>query len=218
MIMKKGIFSNIGLKLISFGIALTLWLFITYRGQSELVIDVPIEFKNIPKGMEILRQSVKEVSLNISGPDRLLKVMRPSEIRVIIDLSNAKKGESIFYVDRNNVTVPGTIKVQRIEPTNIRILMDESVKKVVPIKAFVVGEPQRGYRIVEIKTDPSYIKIEGAKTEVNKINLLRTEPIDVSGLDEDLTQNARLNMTGRNIRSDVSEVTVTVKIRKVKRI
>lgn len=216
--MKKSILSNIGLKLISFGIALTLWLFITYRGQSELVIDVPIEFKNIPKGMEILRQSVKEVSLNISGPDRLLKVIRPSEIRVIIDLSNAKKGESIFYIDRNNVTVPSTIKVQRIEPTNIRILMDESVKKTVPIKAFVVGEPQRGYRIIEIKTDPSHIKIEGAKTEINKINFLRTEPIDVSGLDEDLTQNVRLNMTGRNVRSDVSEVTVTVKIGRAKRI
>lgn len=214
--MRKRIFNNIGLKIISFAIALTFWIFVTYRGQSEIVIDVPIEFKNIPKGMEILRQSIKEVSLNISGPDRLLRVMRSSDVRVIVDLSNAKKGESIFYIDRDNVKVPNTVKVQRIEPTNIKVILDESVKKTVPVKAFIVGEPERGFRIIEIKTVPPSVTIEGAKTEVNRITFLRTEPVDVSGIDGDLNQNVRINMTGRNIRSDISEITVNIKVKKVK--
>jgi YbbR domain-containing protein len=212
----KGILNNIGLKFISFAIALTLWIFVTYRGQSEIIINVPIEFKNIPKGVEILKQSAKEVSLNISGPDRLLKVLRPSDIRVTVDLSNAKKGESLYYLDKRNVAVPNTIKVQRIEPTNLRVVLDESGAKVIPVKVQLSGEPQRGFKIAEINVNPPSITIEGAKTEINKISILRTEPIDITGLDEDLTQSVRINTSGRNIRTNITEVTVTVKIKKVK--
>lgn len=213
---RKNLLNNIGLKLISFAIALTLWIFVTYRGQSEIVIDVPIEFKNIPKGVEILRQSAKEVSLNISGPDRLLKVLRPSDIRVTVDLSNAKKGESLYYLDKRNVELPGAIKVQRIEPTSLKVIMDESITKTVPIKAQIVGEPQRGYKVAEINVNPSSIIIEGAKTEINKVSILRTDPIDITGLDEDFTQSVRINTSGRNIRTNVSEVIVTIKINKIK--
>jgi len=55
---KKGIFSDIGLKVLSVALAMSLWFFVTYRGQSEMAIDIPLEFKDVPKGLEILRQNI----------------------------------------------------------------------------------------------------------------------------------------------------------------
>lgn len=212
MIKKKGIFSDIGLKILSVALAMSLWFFVTYRGQSEMIIDAPIEFKNVPKGLEMLRQSAKRVSLNISGHERLLKALRAMDARVVIDLSNAKKGEAVYYFDKDNVIIPRTIKVLRMEPTSVKVALDESISKSVPVKAHIIGMPEKGYRIKSVDVKPSSAEIEGAKTEVARIALLRTEPVDVTGVDSDITQNVRLNTNGRNIRTKVSEVTVKITI------
>lgn len=212
MIRKKGIFSNIGIKILAVALAISLWVFVTYRGQSEIVIDVPLEFKNIPKNLELLRQTAKQVSLNISGHERFLKALRPTDVRVFVDLSNAKKGESIYYLDKDNVISPRIVKVVRMEPANVKITFDESTSRIVPVKAYIVGSPEHGYRIKSVDVMPLSIEIEGAKTEVGGIALLRTEPVDVTGIDSDIIQNVRLNTSGRNIRTKVSEVTVKVTV------
>jgi len=53
---------NLTFKLISIALALFLWFFVTFRGQTDTVIDVPLEFKNTPSEMEILKQSVKKIN------------------------------------------------------------------------------------------------------------------------------------------------------------
>lgn len=212
---KKGIFSDIGLKVLSVALAMSLWFFVTYRGQSEMAIDIPLEFKDVPKELEILRQNIKRVSLNISGHERLLKALRPMDARVVIDMSNAKKGEAVYYFDKDNVIIPRTIKVQRIEPVSVKVTLDESTSKTVPVKAYVVGTPEKGYRIKSIDVKPSVMEIEGAKTEIARISLLRTEAIDVTGMDSDMTQNVRINTNGRNIRTKASEVTVKINIGRI---
>lgn len=215
MIRKKGIFSNMGIKILSVAIAISLWIFVTYRGQSEIVIDVPLEFKNVPKNLELLRQTAKQISLNISGHERFLKALRPADIRVFVDLSNAKKGESVYYLDKdNNIISPRIVKVVRMEPTSVKITFDESISKTVPVKAYIVGSPETGYRIKSVDVIPSSVEIEGAKREVAMIALLRTEPVDITEIDSDIIQNVRLNTNGRNIRTKVSEVTVKITIRK----
>ncbi len=214
MIRKKGIFSNMGIKILSMALAISLWIFVTYRGQSEIVIDVPLEFKNVPKNLELLRQTAKQISLNISGHERFLKALRPADIRAFVDLSNAKKGESVYYLDKDNIISPRIVKVVRMEPTSVKITFDESISKTVSVKAYIVGSPETGYRIKAVDVMPSSVEIEGAKTEVAMIALLRTEPVDITGIDSDIIQNVRLNTTGRNIRTKVSEVTVKITIRK----
>ena len=63
--MKKLFFENLGLKIASVLLAIVMWIFVTSRGQSEMSIDVPLEFKNIPAGIELVSYNVKTVSLNI---------------------------------------------------------------------------------------------------------------------------------------------------------
>lgn len=211
---KRGILSNIGLKILSVALAISLWFFVTYRGQSEMAIDAHLEFKNVPEGLEILRQDIKKVSLNIRGHERLLNALMPTDARIVVDMSNAKKGEVVYYFDKDNVIIPRTIKVQRIEPVSVRVAMDKSISKTVPVRVAVVGTPERGYRVKSIAVNPSSIEIEGAKTELARIAFLRTEPVDITGIDADVVQNVKLHTGGMNIRTKVPEVTVTIRITK----
>src|SRR5208337_670115 len=114
--MKKILFSNPGIKILSVVLAISMWIFVTYRGQSEMAVDAPIAFKNVPKGLELLRESAKTATLNLRGHERLLKSLRPMDISVVIDLSNAKRGETTYYLDKNAVIVPGTVDILRVEP------------------------------------------------------------------------------------------------------
>ena len=215
--MEKKKLGNLGLKILSLVLAVSLWFFVTYRGQSEMILDAPIEFKNVPKGLELLRRNVKSVSLNIRGHERMLKSLRPMDVRVVIDMTGAKNGDNDFYFDKADIVIPRTIKVLRMDPTYMRVVLDESVKKVLPVKVPIIGTVERGYSIKALSVSPQHVTVEGAKTEVHRIAVLRTEPLDVTGFDADISQNVRINTNGINIRTQTSEVTVKLLIRGIEK-
>ncbi len=212
--MKKILFSNLGIKILSVVLAISMWVFVTYRGQSEMAVDVPIGFKNVPKGLELLRESAKTVALNLRGQERLLKNLKPMDINVFVDLSNAKRGESTYYLDKNAVMVPGTVDILRVEPTYVRVVLDESMKKTLPVKASIIGAPEKGFRIVSVDVKPSAVTVEGARTEIERMAVLRTEAVDVTGFDSDIKETVRVNINGRNIRTQTPEVVVSITIKR----
>lgn len=212
--MKKKLFNNIGFKILSVALAISLWFFVTHMGQLETSMDAPIEFKNVPEGLELIRQDIRNVNLNVKGHERLLQGLRPADVRVIIDLSEAKKGEASYYFDRNNILIPRTIQVMRISPAFVTVTLDESSTKVVPVRVAVVGTPEKGYRVKSITANPSSVTIKGAKSELARIAFLRTEPIDITGIDTDVVQNVKLYTGGVNIRTNIQEVVITIRITK----
>jgi YbbR domain-containing protein len=212
--MKKVIFSNLSLKILAVLLAVFMWIYVTYRGQSEIAFDAPIAFKNVPKGLELLRTSSKTATLNLRGQERLLKSLRPVDISVVVDLSNAKRGETTYYLDKNSVVVPGTVDILRVDPTSVRIMLDEAQVKTFPVKASVIGTPEKGFRIVSVEVNPSSVTVEGARSELARIAVLRTETVDVTGFDSDIKETARLNINGKNIRTTTPEVTVSIAIRR----
>ncbi len=210
------LFGNTGFKLLSVVIAVSLWFFITYRGQSETTVESQLEFKNVPQGLEILKQNIRKVSVNIRGHESVLSALKPSDVRVIVDLSNGKKGDTSYYFDTNDVKIPANVKILRIDPTYVRVTLDESVSKDIEIKPYVVGQPARGYEIYKITVSPPIVRVEGAKTEMANLSVLRTEPLDITGLDADISQNVRVDANGRNVRIKTPDVMTKVIIRRSK--
>jgi YbbR domain-containing protein len=217
MVSKDTVVANLGLKALSVALALSLWFYVTYRGQSEMVVDAPVEFKNVPKEMEIMKQSLKKVNLSIRGHERILRSLRPMDSRVVVDLSNAKKGEAVLSLDNDDVVSPRSVQVLRMDPTSVKVTLDQSARKIVAVKAYLIGTPEKGFRVASIRIDPSSVAIEGSETEISRVAFLRTEPLDITGLDESTTFSARLNTDGRNIRTNISEVSVSIYLERIGR-
>jgi YbbR domain-containing protein len=205
---------NTYLKILSILLAISLWFYVTYRGESEISMEVPLEFKNVPSGLEILRQSHRRVTINIQGHEQAIHRLRPSDIHVFVDMSGAKKGENQISLDKDNVLLPQSLKIQRIDPSSIKTVLDETVSRVVSVRPYITGVLDKPYVLTAIKCSPAYVRIEGPKSEVERISLIRTDPIDITGVDDDMTQTVKLNLNGRAIRPEVSEITVTLTIRK----
>ncbi len=210
--MKKIILENLGLKLTAVFLSIVLWIFVTSRGQSEISFDVPIEFKDIPPGLEIVNHSVKVISLNMRGQERLLKNTKPADISVSLDLSKAKKGESTYYVHREDIRLPHAIIVTNINPSNVKVTTEETVKKTVKVIPLVTGEPEKGFSVKSVAVIPRTVEIDGIRPEIARINALKTEPLDVTGMNETFTQDLKLDLTGRIVRTKTATVTVQVVI------
>lgn len=210
--MRKFFLDNLGLKITAVLLSILLWLFATARGQSEISLDVPLELKNIPSGLEVLSQSVKSVSLNVRGQERLIRSIRPSDIRVSIDLSKAKKGEGIYAISKNNIKLHHTITVTNVSPTHVKVLLEETATRTVEIKPVVVGTPEKGFYVKSIEVVPRTVVIEGKRAEVYRLDTIKTEPVDITGLKETFTMDSRLNLTGTNIRTKTDDVKIRVVI------
>ncbi len=210
--MKKAIIDNIGLKITAVILSLILWVFVTSRGQSEVSLDVPIEFRNIPPGLEIVSQSAKVIGLNMRGQERLLKNIRPTDLAVSLDLSNAKPGENTFYIHRDDVRLPSHVTVSNINPSSVKVVTEETMRKTVKIVPIVIGEPEKEFIVKSVTVTPPTIEVEGVKRELSRIHTVKTEAIDVTGMTETFSQDLRLDMSGRSVRAKTAVVTAQVVI------
>ena len=210
--MKKFFIENLGLKIAAILLSIVLWFFVTSRGQSEISIDVPLELKNMPQGLELVNHGTKTVNLNIKGQERFIKNVSASNVRVSLDLSKAKKGEGTYYINREDIKLPRSITVTNISPPSVRVTTEETASKTVKVVPVIVGEPQKGSYLKSAEVLPETIVIEGVRSEIAKVSALKTEPIDITGFNESVTQDLRIDITGRNIRTKIIDVRVNVEI------
>ncbi len=210
--MKNIILENRGLKITAVILSIVLWMFVASRGQSEISLDVPVEFSEIPDGIEIVSQSTKVISLKVRGQEGLLKNIRPADVAVSIDLSKAKPGESTYYITREEILLPRSINVTNINPSSVRLLTEETSKKTVRVIPVITGDPEKGYSVKSVSVTPTRIEIEGIRREIARVSALKTDTLDVTDMNETFAQELKLDLASRNVRSKISTVNVHVVI------
>lgn len=210
--MKRLLTENLGLKISAILIALFLWYFVTSRGQSEISFEVPIEFKNIPSGLGIAGSSSKLAVVNVRGQERIMKNIKAANIRVMIDLSKARIGEGTFYISKDEIRLPYAMTVTTVSPTSLKVRMDETASRPVPVTAVITGTPDQGYAVKNVEVLPRNVLIVGLKSDVRKVSGLKTEALDITGLYESISQNLDIDTAGTNVAPEVSSVKVKVTI------
>jgi YbbR domain-containing protein len=215
--MRKLLFKNFGLKITAVLLSILLWLFASSRGLSEIALDVPLEFRDIPPGLELMNHSIKVVSLNIKGQERIIRTIHPSDIRAFVDFSEAKKGENIYSINKNNIKLPPGVTASNITPSYVKVSIEESVTKTVKVSPVIVGTPERGFYIKSLSIFPERVMIEGVRSKVNSVDVIKTEPLDITGIKETVTRDLELDTTGMNIRTKTKDVTVKIVIARGKK-
>jgi YbbR domain-containing protein len=213
---KNPLFENFGLKISAVLIAVFLWFFVTSRGQSEISLEAPIEFKDMPADLGISSSSAKTVTLTIRGQERFMKRLNASDIRVFVDLTRARHGESIFNIGENDVKLPFAMTVVSISPSSVKVRLEEMISRTVPVQPHLLGTPEKGL-VASVSVEPKSVVIRGLRSEVRKIDAVRTEAFNISDVRETETEELELDMSGMNIKSDVSKVRVTITLAEKKR-
>ena len=216
--MKGFLTKNLSLKLISILLAFILWYFVVSERSGEIAITIPLDFRNIPISLIIIKNPEESINVRISGPATLLRGLSPKNVKAIIDLSNAKPGVAKFAIQPEQITLPRGLRVTMVSPASIMLRFDRLVKKSLPVEAILVGKPFEGFKLTGVGIDPSAVEIVGAQNELRGLKRISTEEVDISGLKEDAERRVPLNLAGLHIKSiSNEEVKVTLKCAKVPR-
>jgi YbbR domain-containing protein len=192
-------------------LAIALWFFVISSGRSGIILDVPVKFVNMPMGFEVVG-APKTISVGIEGQERLLKNLRQENISAVIDLSTSKTGKNLFHLSERNIKLPKTLVITSISPRTISLILEERLQKEVPVEPVIIGSPAEGFIIKEIKVLPEKVTIEGPRSVITRIHRVKTETIDITGINKTLYYNAYLDLTESNIKINTHEVKVNIKV------
>jgi YbbR domain-containing protein len=179
--LRRYVFHNLGLKLISLGLAVGVWLAVARDPVAEVAIDVAIEFHNIPENLEISSESIPRAQIRLRGPERVIHGLRPTDVSAEIELSNLKPGERTFDLTAQQIHEPRELEVVQVVPSQFHLAFDTRLTRQVPVQPRVIGTFAPGYDIERIVVDPPNILISGPKKHVDAVVSAITDPIDVSG-------------------------------------
>ena len=109
-------------KLLALLIACAAWLLVaSNRDLVQRVFVVPIEYRNVPAGVDLPDTIRTEARVTFSGTDRAFQFVAPSALKVSVDLGEAAHGKTEFTLTESSVRHPTTLTVYRIEPRTIRL-------------------------------------------------------------------------------------------------
>jgi YbbR domain-containing protein len=214
-VIREMLTSNIWLKIASLVLAFILWFFVVMSVHTDIIIDVPVKFINRPPDMEMM-DGGRTVRLGIEGQERVLTALSQNDISVVIDLGEAKAGKNFFSLSREDISMPGMLKLKSISPQTLSLVLEERLKKAVSVKPVVVGLPDEGYSVDGIIINPERVIVEGPESLIKRIKSVKTEPIDVTGICESLRVSALLDITEPNLTTDIREVEITIAVKKTR--
>jgi hypothetical protein len=103
--------------------------------------------------------------------------MRPSEISAGVDLAAARAGRQFFSLDDRAVKVPPGIKVQRIFPSSIEVILDRTERRTVPVSVRIGGGAAVRRRVAKVEIDPPSVEVEALAEEFARMPVVYTEEI-----------------------------------------
>ena len=179
--LRRNVFHNLGLKLLSLALAVGLWLAVAGEPVSEIAVDVPIAFHNMPANLEISSESIPKAQIRLRGPQRIIRRLQPSDIYAEIELNGAKPGERTFDLTAREIHHPRELAVVQVVPSDVHLAFDFRLTRQIPVQARVIGTFADGYKIGQIQVDPPAIQVTGPKKRVDAVEAATTDPVDVTG-------------------------------------
>ncbi len=203
--------NNLALKIISIVIAVIVWFIVATSEQQEVSFYVPVKFKNEAEGLKAFTDT-NLISVLVKGPKISMKNFTFNDIKIEIDLSNFQSGEYLYRIKPTDVMLPSGIHLIRVEPQDVRIMIDKLGKKTVKVIPSFIGEVKDGYKISSVTISPNFVTIFGTNKKIKVLESVETLPINISDLDKNIKQKIGIKLNEIISDSKPKEVEVEIKV------
>ncbi len=194
--------SNLVMKIMAVLFAVILWsyvLSIINPDRARVVENVPVNFTGNAEFnngkfeiTESLSDVLHKVNVKIVVKQSDLKLLSEKNIDAFIDLSSIKSpGDYELKIDAVPQGLNG--QVVEISPSKVKLHVDWSVSKTVPVTVNVIGSVPGGYYASVPELTPTTVQIKGAQTDVEKLASAVCN-VDLTGLTEGYNRNMDIDL------------------------
>lgn len=187
--MKRPLIRNPGLKLLAITLAVWIWYSAAYEPEVAATLAIPVQYRNLPAHLEISNGFTNTVLVETRGPAGRLRRLSGVETAVILDFSTVKEpGERTFAIGPRQVSLPHGVTLLRAIPAQLRFEFEKSALRAVPVNVRFTGSLEEGLKIEAFEADPKELVITGPASSVSAVELLETDPVNLSGVKQDVQQ------------------------------
>lgn len=214
---------SLGMRLGAVGLALLLWVFVVSENEYSMVIDMPIEARNLSAQKAHKKEVPEHAQVRFKGPGRalfktLLLKNFISNFKLVIDLDRISEEYNFYlneYYERypQKVVIPPSYEIEYIEvvyPDSIHISLDEYMVKKLPVKAPLNIIPAIGYTLVgKINIYPSSIEAAGPREVIHEMEYVSTIKDTFLLQDFDIDVNLKVDKQTRSL-VEYSQTTISI--------
>jgi YbbR domain-containing protein len=210
-------FRHLGLKALSIGIAVLLWLTVAGEPVVERNLRVPLEVQNVPAQLMMVESPPAFVEARVRGASSVLRGLRADDVLLILDLSQARAGSQVFHLTPNQVRVPSwEIQVTQVVPASVSLTLEALATRVVPVTPVIEGQPAEGYVRGDAVTAPRTVEVAGPESALRRLDDVATEAVSIEGATASVAVTAAIGIADPRLRlTTVRSVQVRVEVRPV---
>jgi len=201
------------LRMTAVGLAVLLGLWVTVERRperpAENIVDATVA-DNPPPGMVILDPQ-GTVRVRLRGSERAIRRVNPFQIDVQVVVRADREGPLEVQLSPEDVMMPEGLEVVSIEPTVLRLHVDQEVRRLLPVDVPLVGEPAAGSQLAgRPRVTPPEVLVIGPRKVVSALSSVRANPISLDGHAFDFQESTLLVSADPLLQLQTQVVSVTI--------
>ena len=176
--------NNWPVKVLSVVLAILLFLFHRISSLEERYFSVPLEVR-VSENFVPASSYPRNARVTIRGDRESIFNILEEDIAVYADFSQYER-EGIFKspLDYHKTGSALTVDYLEIslEPSELRIELEEKQTRKVDIIPDILGYPARGFELGQYFLSPEQLTVTGPRSQLENLRSLMTEPVDLSNL------------------------------------
>jgi YbbR domain-containing protein len=193
-----GISENTSYKIVALLITLILWVIILGSREQAVSKFIPTEYL-LPRDTMIVNTVPHEVAFKVVGQRLGLKKFTEMNEPLTIDLTSAVEGITTVRIHPDSINVPQGLRVVNVSPNVITPNIEKLVSKFVRIEILTTGSLPDGLTIKSAEVEPKEWSVTGARTAIERLQSIKTAPIELSKIKESLTEDVPLIIIGSGL-------------------
>ena len=208
-------FENLRPGVLVLALAISVFIWAVAQGTSSVIqsFDVEVELVGVEEGLVITDQSSDEVNVRLRGSRAALRNLNTDQLKYRVEAKGGKPGVAVYEVDVDTIDHPAGTQFVGYSPSRLQVRFEKRGRKAVGVRAEIEGTPAPGFHVAGVDIEPQKVWLEGARSQVMRLNEVVTEAIDIAGLASSEQKEVRLVLGGGTVwAEDNTPVQVTVRI------
>jgi hypothetical protein len=163
--------------LLSLVLACGLWYMVTVRDRLEVQAEVTLHYRNMPEQLMVREGMLKSFTVQVRGPQALVKDLHAAMLTYYVDLSSLRRGTNVIALAAPRAMLESrAIDVMGFVPNQLVLEAEGIVESSVPLEPrFSAPALAKALKAENLRVSPASVSLRGPESVIRKISGLKLD-------------------------------------------